>query len=118
VSDDQLPSGLKLRAGVEVIMSQYICHRNAAVFPEPECFDPERWTPEFKKEVSPFVYFPFGAGPRFCIGEQFARIEAALLLAAIGQRFQLRLVPGHRIGKEPLISLRPRYGLKMELHAR
>jgi cytochrome P450 len=118
VRAEKLPSGLELRPNDEILLSQYVCHRNPEVFPDPERFDPGRWTPEFVKEVSPYVYFPFGSGPRYCIGEQFARVEAALVLPTLGQRFRLKLVPGQVIATEPLISLRPRYGMKMELEAR
>ncbi len=66
----------------------------------------------------PFVYFPFGGGPRLCIGKQFALTEAPLILATVAQRFALRLVPGHPVALEPLITLRPRHGLAMTLHPR
>jgi cytochrome P450 len=118
VAGDRLPSGLVLRPGTDVIISQYVCHRNPAWFPDPERFDPERWTPEFEKAVPASVYFPFGAGPRYCIGEQFARTESLLILTAIGRQFQLRLAPGQTVRKQALITLRPRRGLKMELISR
>jgi cytochrome P450 len=118
VAEDRLPSGLALHPPCEVHLSQYVSHRNPALFPDPERFDPGRWTREFEKALPAGVYYPFGAGSRNCIGEQFARTEAALVLAAVGQRFRLRLAPGQTIGKQALMTLRPRHGLKMELVAR
>jgi cytochrome P450 len=116
VAQDRLPSGLVLRPRDEVLISQYVAHRNAAVFPEPERFDPERWLSDVRPPIS--AYFPFGTGPRYCIGEPFARLEAAIIMAGIGRRFALRLVPGQRIEKQGLIAMRPRFGLRMQLMAR
>ena len=88
-------------------------HRDARWFPDPTRFDPNRWTPERQAERPKFSYFPFGGGPRVCIGEQFAWMEGVLLLATIAQRWKLRLVPGHPIAIQPIITLRPKYGMKM-----
>ena len=118
VKDDTLPGGLVLRAGSEVLMSQFIFHRNATYFPNPDGFDPERFNPEKKADWPAFAYFPFGSGPRFCIGDAFAKLEAVLVLATIGQRFQLRLAPDQKIALEPLITLRPRYGMRMTVQVR
>jgi cytochrome P450 len=118
LKDDPLPSGLTLPAGCEAILVQYICHRNGKYFPEPDKFNPNRFDPETKPYCPQYAYFPFGGGPRYCIGESFAKLEAALVLATIGRRFELRLSPGHRIGLEPLISLRPRYGMRMIIKER
>jgi len=118
VRDDRLPSGLTLRAGDEVLMSQYVSHRNAKYFPEPERFDPDRWTPEFRRQAPVTAYFPFGVGPRYCIGDAFARMEAALILVTIGRQFALRPIAGQRIEKEALIVMRPRYGMQMMLAER
>lgn len=86
---------------------------NPRWFPEPERFMLQRWTPQFAKAMPKFTYFPFGGGPRLCIGQQFAQMEAALMLTTIAQKFDLRLVPGQRIVPEPSITMRPKYGLKM-----
>ena len=93
--------------------SQYIIQRSAEHFPDPLRFDPERFTPERKAGRSKFVYFPFGAGSRQCIGEAFAWMEATLVLATIAQRWRLRLIPGQRLEVQPKITLRPKYGIRM-----
>ena len=77
--------GYEISAGSVVLMSQYIMHRDERFFPEPERFDPERWTAESQAQRPKFSYFPFGGGARVCIGEQFAWMEGILLLATIAQ---------------------------------
>jgi len=101
-----------------VIMSQYIVHRDARFFPEPERFDPDRWSPEAIAGRPKFSYFPFGGGNRVCIGEQFAWMEGVLLIAALAQSWRMRLVPGHTVEVQPLITLRPKHGMKMTLEKR
>ncbi|HYP13782.1 MAG TPA: cytochrome P450, partial [Bryobacteraceae bacterium] len=99
-------------------MSPYVMHRNPKFYPDPEKFDPERFTPEARQSRPKFAYFPFGGGPRVCIGERFAWMEGVLLVAAIGQRWRMALAPGHVVEPHPLITLRMRYGLKMKLTPR
>lgn len=101
-----------------VLMSQYIVHRLPQYFPSPERFDPERWTPEAQAIRPRFSYFPFGGGTRVCIGEQFAWMEGILLMAALARKWKMRLVPGHDVEVQPLITLRPRHGMKMTLQKR
>ena len=107
-----------LPAKTTVLMSQFVAHRDARFFPDPLRFDPERFTPEAKARRTKFTYFPFGAGFRQCIGESFAWMEGVLLLATLAQRWKLSLVPGHRVEPEPLITLRPKYGMKMLVERR
>ena len=107
-----------LPAKTTVLMSQYITHRDARFFPEPLRFDPERFTSEAKSRRTKLTYFPFGAGVRQCIGESFACMEGVLLLATIAQKWKLSLVPGHRVEPEPLITLRPKYGMRMQVESR
>jgi cytochrome P450 len=107
-----------LPAKTTVLMSQFITHRDARFFPAPLRFDPERFTPEAKLRRTKLTCFPFGAGVRQCIGESFAWMEGVLLLATIAQRWKLKLVPGHRVEPEPLITLRPKYGMRMQVDAR
>jgi cytochrome P450 len=102
-------------AGTSVFMSQYIMHRNESYFPDPLRFDPERFTPEAKAARPRFSYFPFGGGTRQCIGESFAWMELVLLLTTIAQKWRLRLVPGHPIKPQPLVTLRSRYGMQMTI---
>ena len=101
-----------------VLMSQYIIHRDERFFPDPERFDPERWTSEAIASRPKFSYFPFGGGSRVCIGEQFAWMEGVLLIAALAQRWRMRLVPGHEVEVQPLITLRPKHGMRMTLEKR
>ena len=107
-----------LPAKTTVLASQFILHRDARFFPDPLRFDPERFTPEAKARRTKFTYFPFGAGARQCIGESFAWMEGVLLLATLGQKWKLKLVAGHRVEPEPLITLRPKYGMRIQVGAR
>ncbi len=107
-----------LPAKTTVLMSQYLTHRDPRFFPDPLHFDPERFTPEAKSRRTKLTYFPFGAGVRQCIGESFACMEGVLLLATIAQKWKLSLVPGHRVEPEPLITLRPKYGMRMQVESR
>ena len=103
----------RLPAGTYFFFSQYLIQRNAEHFPDPLHFDPERFTPERKAGRSKFVYFPFGAGSRQCIGEAFAWMEGILTLVTLAQRWRLRLVPGQRLEVQPKITLRPKYGIRV-----
>jgi len=108
-------AGYRLPVGANVVMSPWILHRDPRFFEQPEQFNPGRWTPDAAQHLPKFAYFPFGGGPRLCIGASFAIMEANLLLATIAQRFQLRLVPGHPVDTLPSITLRPRHGMRMSL---
>jgi cytochrome P450 len=101
-----------------VLLCQYITHRDPRWFPNPDRFDPDRWAPKVAAERPKFSYFPFGGGPRVCIGEQFAWMEGVILLATIAQRWRLRLVPGHPVALKPMITLRPRHGMRMVVEER
>jgi cytochrome P450 len=96
-----------------IVMSQWIVHRDGRHYPDPERFDPERWTPEFKARLPRFAYFPFGGGPRQCIGESFAWMELVLLVATIAQQWRFELVPDHPVVPHAAITLRPKHGMKM-----
>ncbi|GIV95852.1 MAG: cytochrome P450 [Herpetosiphonaceae bacterium] len=110
--DDEI-GGYRIPAKTIVFFSPYVVHRHPSFWENPEGFDPERFTPERSAGRPRFAYLPFGGGPRLCIGNNFALMEAQLILATLAQRYQLELVPGHRVEPEPLITLRPRYGLRM-----
>ena len=101
-----------------LVTSPWVMQRDARYFPDPQRFDPDRWTPEFKASLPRFAYFPFGGGPRQCIGESFAWMELVLLVATIAQRWTLRLVPGHPVEPLPLVTLRTKHGMKMTLSRR
>ncbi len=110
--------GYTIPAGANVVMSQWIMHRNPKYFSDPDQFNPDRWLDPALQKLPRFVYFPFGGGPRQCIGNTFAAMEAALLLATIAQRFQLRSVPGHSVIPVPSFTLRPKHGIVMKLEQR
>jgi cytochrome P450 len=107
-----------LPARTTVLISQFITHRDARFFPDPLRFDPNRFLQESKARRKKFTYFPFGAGPRQCIGEAFAWMEGILILATFAQKWKLKLVPGHPVEPQPLITLRPKYGMRMHLERR
>jgi len=115
---DRLPSGLEINAGDELLMLQYVSHRNPAYFPDPEEFIPERFSPERKDSIPRFAYFPFGMGPRFCIGEGFAKLEAIIVLVLIGRRFRFELERKGPARKETLVTLRPKKGMPVMVHKR
>src|SRR5258707_8971850 len=101
-----------------LVMSPYIMHRDPRFYADPERFDPDRWTPEFRAALPRFAYFPFGGGPRQCIGESFAWMELVLLVATIAQRWRFDLVPGHPVVPQAAVTLRPKHGMKMTATAR
>ena len=101
-----------------ILMSQYVMHHNPKYFPNPDQFVPERWTPEAREARPKFSYFPFGGGPRLCIGESFAWMEGVLVMATLARKWRLRLSPGHPVEKQPIVTLRPKYGMKMRLERR
>ena len=107
-----------LPARTTVLISQFVTHRDPRFFPDPLRFDPERFSAEGKAQRKKFTYFPFGAGPRQCIGESFAWMEGVLTLATLAQKWKLRLVPGNRVEPQPLITLRPKYGMRMRVEPR
>ena len=96
-----------------LVMSQWVVHRDARWYRDPERFDPDRWTPAFRAALPPFAYFPFGGGPRRCIGEAFAWMELTLVLATIAQRWTFDLVPGDPVVPQPLVTLRAKHGMRM-----
>jgi cytochrome P450 len=110
--------GVAMDAKSICILSPYVTHRDARWFPDPERFDPERWRPETRDARPKLSYFPFGGGPRLCIGERFAWMEGVLLIAALAQKWKLRLDPAQRVATLPLITLRTRYGMRMSLEPR
>ena len=111
--DDYEIGGYVVPARSIVTVSQYVMHRDARYFPEPLLFDPDRWTLEFKAALPKYAYFPFGGGPRGCIGESFAWMELILVVATLAQQWKLRLDPRHPVVAQPLITLRPKHGLSM-----
>jgi cytochrome P450 len=110
--------GYHIPAGTQLIMSQWVMHRDPRYYEEPVEFRPERWGDGSTVGLPKYAYFPFGGGPRLCIGQSFAKMEAVLLLATIAQEFRLRSAPGERITPQPSITLRPKNGMRMVLEKR
>ena len=107
--------GHQVPAGAYVLVSQYATHRDGRWFSDPDAFIPDRWTPEFKASLPRYAYFPFGAGPRQCVGEPFAWMEGVLVLATIARDWSLRNRGERPVEPEGLITLRPRGGMPMSL---
>jgi cytochrome P450 len=110
--------GYRIRRGQTVLLAQWVTHRDPRFWDDPEKFDPERWQPERAAKVPKYAYFPFGGGPRVCIGNYFATIEATLLLAEIARRFRLERAESEPVRPRPSLTLRPERGILMKLHAR
>lgn len=101
--------------GSSVLMSNHAIQRSHRWYTDPERFDPERWQNNLIGRLPTFAYFPFGGGPRLCIGQQFGQMEVAFILATILQRVDLTMVPGQRVVPQPSLTIRPRNGLKMKV---
>lgn len=117
LSDYQV-GGYVIPADSILLMSPWVMHHDSRYFPDPFKFDPERWTAQARESRPKFSYFPFGGGPRVCIGEQFAWMEGVLLIATLAQKWRLRLATGHRVDTKPMITLRPKYGMRMVVENR
>jgi cytochrome P450 len=105
-------------SGSIILMSPWVMHHDPRFYPEPYTFDPERWRTEAREARPKFSYFPFGGGPRVCIGEQFAWMEGVLLIATIAQKWKMRLAPGQIVEPRAMVTLRPKYGMRMVIEAR
>lgn len=111
-------NGCIIPKGSYIHVSQFLMHRDARYFPEPERFDPERWTKEAAAARPKFSYFPFGGGGLQCIGDRFAWMQGLLVISTLASRWRIRLVPGHRIVLQPQLTLRSRHGMPMTLERR
>jgi cytochrome P450 len=112
MQDDQI-GDVTIPAGSPVLLSQYVTHRHRGFWDNPEGFDPDRFLPDRSEGRHPYAYFPFGAGPRICIGNHFAMLESVLILATITSRWSLNLIPGRPVIPESRVTLRPKHGLFM-----
>jgi cytochrome P450 len=117
IHDDEI-GGYRIKANSEIVMCLYVTHRHPEFWDEPDKFDPERFTPERVAARPRYAYFPFGGGPRQCIGNNFALMEAQLVLATVAARYRLRLTPGQHVEPEASITLHPRHGIRMTLAPR
>ena len=110
--------GYRVPVGMQVIAYPWVAHRDPRWFPDPQAFRPERWGEEAMSKLPKYAYFPFGGGPRLCIGNYFATMEAVLILVTIARRFRLRLASEEPVEILPAVSLRPKNGLPVRLEAR
>src|SRR5205085_2524907 len=109
--------GYHFPAGTAAIFSQWVIHNLPDIWGDPEVFRPERWDLANGQKLPQFAYFPFGGGPRICIGMPFAQLETKLLLATILQRYTPELVPGFHVVLQPSVTLRPKHGMRMRLES-
>ncbi|MBZ0287575.1 MAG: cytochrome P450, partial [Anaerolineae bacterium] len=116
--EDVTVGGYDVPKGVQLSLSIYAMQRSARYFENPEQFDPERFSPEREKQIPRYAYLPFGGGPRVCIGNMFAMMEARLVLATVAARYDLALLPEPAVVPEQLVTIRPRYGIQMKTLAR
>jgi cytochrome P450 len=110
--------GYHVPKGTQVFLFQWATQRDARFYEEPNAFRPERWTEDFIERLPKYAYFPFGGGPRVCIGASFAMMEVILCLATIGQKFRLEVDRDHSVSIYPAMSLRPKDGVKVVVHER
>ena len=116
IEDYNLDNKYVIPSGSVLIMSQYLVHHDSRYFSQPQKFYPERWTPEFRASIPRFSYFPFGGGSRSCIGEPLAWIEAIIILATIIKRWKISLEEDKKyVELRPLVTLRPKYGIRVKL---
>jgi len=116
VEEEDEIGGFAMPKGSIVFASPWVTHRRADLWPDPEGFDPDRFRVEDPMRAR-YAYFPFGGGPHLCIGAGFAMLEAQIVLATIAGAYSVSLVPGHPIVPEPLITLRPKNGVKVVIRA-
>ena len=109
--------GIKIPKGAQVVMPQWVVHRDERFYQRPDEFIPGRWTPEFEQSLHKYAYFPFGAGARVCIGRAFSMMETTLILAMIAQRFEITLDSPEQVEPVPLVLLRPNIELKATLRS-
>jgi len=110
--------GYRVKRGYTVLMSQWVNHRDPVYFPDPETFSPERWENGLAKRLPKFAYYPFGGGQRVCVGNSFALMEGAIILAAVGQRYRFTLDRDATIAFKPQITLMPANGIPAILQRR
>jgi cytochrome P450 len=115
VAEESELDGVRLPVGTLVILSQWVIHRLPDIWQDAEAFKPERWDPANEQQLPPGAYFPFGGGPRTCIGMPLAQLEARLILASMLQRYTPQPVPGYTPGFQPVITLRPKRHLRVTL---
>jgi len=113
-ADDEI-DGYHVPAGSDVLISPYLLHRHPGLWPDPQRFDPERFEPARHAGRDRYAYIPFGAGPRFCVGNSLGMMEATIVLATVARDLRLKKVPGYEVVAEPMLTLRVRGGLPMSV---
>jgi cytochrome P450 len=116
--DDVTIAGYEVPKGALISINSYVLHRDPRFFPDPERFHPERFAPGWEERIPRYAYLPFGSGPRVCIGNGFAMMEARLILATLAQRYRLSLEPGQTIKPVQLVTLRPNGPIRMKFDQR
>jgi cytochrome P450 len=117
IADDEI-MGYRVGKGCNVLLSQWLAHHHPAFWDNPNRFEPERFLAERAVGRPRYAFFPFGGGPRMCIGNLFALTEAKVVLATVARKYRLRVLADHPIEPQPLVTLRPRYGVKVALEPR
>jgi cytochrome P450 len=117
-AEDMTLAGYPVQKGRLVMLNFFAVHRDPRFWDEPEHFNPERFSPENEKQIPRYAYLPFGAGPRVCVGNMFAMMEARLILATVFQHWRLSLAPGHIVEPQRVFTLRAKYGMKLVPHLR
>ena len=116
--EDDVVGGYRIPAGATVGLYQWVVHRDPRFYDDPLAFDPDRWTDDVRSSLHPFAYLPFSAGPRRCVGDRFAMLEAQLVVATVLQRYHVEAVPGEGLELAPSITLRPEDGLRLRVRRR
>lgn len=111
-------AGYRIRRGAGIFIMPYVMHHMERYFPDPFRFDPERFAPEREASIPRYAFMPFGGGERMCVGAGFAEMEAKLILATLVQRFRFTLEPDQKVALKPLVTLAPKYGLRMRIASR
>jgi cytochrome P450 len=110
---DDCAGDLAIPGGSTVIVFIYGAHHSPQYWENPERFDPERFSKANEKLHRPFAYLPFGAGPRGCIGGNYATLQILMILSVLLRKYDLRLVPDQTIEARPMVILRPKHGIRM-----
>jgi cytochrome P450 len=110
--------GYVMPAGSVVIISQYLMHHDARFFPEPWKFDPERWTPEARATRPKYSYFPFGGGPRGCLGEGLSWMQGTLIIALLAQRWHMNATTTRPVELFPRVTLQSKHEIRLHLERR
>lgn len=112
---DVVIDGYTIPKGRRLFIAPYVMHHLPQYFADPDAFRPERFTPAFEESLPRYAYMPFGGGPRVCIGNAFAMMEAQLVLATVAQEYALQLAPDAKVATRPMITLTPKYGMRMQV---